>query len=220
MQVQANAQAEQAIRTLHHLANYAAATELVLKHFGPEIQRFLVLRCRDDVRADEAFAEFSHDLWRGLPAFRWESTLRVWSYMLARNAMLRCAKRARRRHLREVELSEDIAPQEHLRAHTRTGTLPHLRTESRNRLAGLYGTLAEADQALLALRITRRLGWKEIAQVLSDIPPADAKLLDQEAARLRKRFQLVKARLRRIVQHDGVNAVDQDTAARSSTRHS
>jgi RNA polymerase sigma-70 factor (ECF subfamily) len=60
---------------------------------------------------------------------------------------------------------------------------------------------------LLILRVDRRLDWTEIARVLLETPehlPPDAAALKREAARLRKRFQIVKDRLRERVEREGL----------------
>src|SRR5262252_9379307 len=74
-----------------------AATTLALETYGPELYGFLHALARDDDLAAEAFATFSEDLWRGLAKFRWESSLRTWSYALARNALWRLRRDPRRR---------------------------------------------------------------------------------------------------------------------------
>lgn len=88
-----------------------------------------------------------------------------------------------------------------LEAHVRRETLSELRTEKRTEIATLRDELAEDDRALLVLRVDRDLSWREIAQVLGG---GDEENLDREAARLRKRFQLVKDQLRRLAQSRGL----------------
>jgi hypothetical protein len=47
--------------------------------------------------------------------------------------------------------------------------------------------------------------WREVARVMSDLPhDAPDDVFAQEAARLRKRFQLIKDRLRRLGQERGL----------------
>jgi RNA polymerase sigma-70 factor (ECF subfamily) len=47
----------------------------------------------------------------------------------------------------------------------------------------------------LVLRVDRDLQWNELAGIFLGDPSADAAALKKEAARLRKRFQLVKEKL-------------------------
>jgi RNA polymerase sigma-70 factor (ECF subfamily) len=59
---------------------------LALQGHGDEIGGFLAARLLDADRSAEAFALFAEDLWRGLPGFRGEASLRTWLYVLARRA--------------------------------------------------------------------------------------------------------------------------------------
>jgi hypothetical protein len=65
------------------------------------------------------------------------------------------------------------------------------------RLAALRAGLSFEDRALLSLRVDRQLGFREIAYFLrgTELDPSSAA---REAARLRKRFQLLESQLRRI----------------------
>ena len=64
--------------------------------------------------------------------------------------------------------------------------------------------LSEEDQMVLVLRVDRSLSWVELAEVMlaSDNPTASQ--LATEAARLRKRFQLAKAHLRKRAEEAGL----------------
>src|SRR5258708_6882256 len=83
-------------------------------------------------------------------------------------------------------------------------TLPSARPDPRNRIAHLRKSLPAEDQTLLILRVNRQLGWKEIAHVMAyeGETVADA-VLEKEAVRLRKRYQLAKDKLRRMVEQQG-----------------
>src|SRR6185503_7861509 len=64
----------------------AAATEAI-ESYGPEVLGWLSVTCRNRVEAEEAFLAASEELWRSLPGFRGECSLRTWMYMLARRAL-------------------------------------------------------------------------------------------------------------------------------------
>ena len=76
-------------------------------------------------------------------------------------------------------------------------TVSYLRTQRRTRIAALRQSLSAADQTLLVLRVDKQLGWTDLARVMraDDGPPASEARLKREAARLRKRFQLIKEKL-------------------------
>jgi len=69
-------------------------------------------------------------------------------------------------------------------------------TQNQRRLTALRDALPIDERTILILRIDRNLTWDEIALAFAESPEAvsegDRK---REAARLRKRFQLVKRRL-------------------------
>jgi RNA polymerase sigma-70 factor (ECF subfamily) len=87
-----------------------------------------------------------------------------------------------------------------------------MRTETKKRMEELRERLSVDEQALLLLRVTRKLNWKEIARVMIDQPggrePTEREL-DQWATRLRQRFQVVKEKLRQMAR-DGGMVVEKD----------
>ena len=121
-----------------------------------------------------------------------------------RHAASRYIKDAGRRRRRQVSLSR-AGPLADVEARPRTATLPSARTDSRNRIAQLRQSLPAEDQTLLILRVNRQLGWKkDSAQVMAyeGQTVADA-VLEKEAVRLRKRYQLAKDKLRRMIEQQG-----------------
>ena len=170
-----------------------AATD-ALRGYGPEILGFLVNTAADEDLAVEAFSQFSEDLWRGLPGFRWHASLRTWGYTLARHALHRTAKSKQRHRLVDPLTSNAIGA---LVEEIRTRTLTFLRTESRQEVAALRATLTADEQMLLTLRVDRQLQWREIARITGDFEgePSDADL-KRQVATLRKRFERTKNRLR------------------------
>jgi RNA polymerase sigma-70 factor, ECF subfamily len=184
--------------------DYAETATLALGGYGAEIYGFLLAFHRDEGDAAEAFSYFSERLWRDLKSFRGESSFRTWAYMLARHASINYQRDARRRAKRLGELPDNSQISE-LAARARTETLSYLRSERRERFAALREALAPDDRALLVLRVDRGLSWGELARVLreNDGPQTDDDV-KREAARLRKRFQLLKARLLELGRDAGV----------------
>jgi RNA polymerase sigma-70 factor (ECF subfamily) len=180
----------------------AAATE-ALNGFGGEMFGFLAHRLRDESDAADVFGAFVEDLWRGLPAFQWRSTVRVWMYVLARNAANRHVRSAARRPDRNVPLSQAPGLAE-AAERVRTRTRMHLRSEVKTAVTRLREALPPDDQLLLSLRIDKELRWSEIAQVLADGPELRAQERSRAAARLRQRFQTLKTRLRRQAEAAGL----------------
>jgi len=184
-----------------------AATAAV-RGYGPEIYSLLCALHRDEADAADVFSTFSENLWRGLPAFAWQCTLRTWAYTLARNTSHRFL-RGVRRDRQGVPLSQASAAG-HLAEQVRTRTRTWMRTESKDRLAQIRESLPPEDQMLLVLRVDRGLEWNELARVLSDEADPHDETLKRDAARLRKRFQLLKEKLLELAKRDGLLPTEDD----------
>jgi RNA polymerase sigma-70 factor (ECF subfamily) len=168
------------------------AAETAIRAYGPAIFRYLLALMRDRATAEDVFGVFCEDLWRGLPGFRWESSLKTWAYKLAWHAAQR-HRRSDRKRTRRLATSEISA----IAAEVRSSTAPHARTSAKDRLAAVRRRLSLEEQTLLTLRIDRRLSWDEVAEVLST---AD---LAVDAAVLRKRFERLKDRLKVLMDRAG-----------------
>jgi RNA polymerase sigma-70 factor, ECF subfamily len=174
--------------------NLHGAVAVILPGYGPAVLGYLMGLARDEDRADDVFSQFCEDLWRGLPDFRREASVRTWVYSLAWHAWLRHERdpyRRRGRALATDELSR-------LAAEVRSTTAVHVRTEAKDAVARLREQLTPAEQSLLVLRVDRGLSWSEVAEVMStpDEP------LDPRAAA--KRFERVKDKLRQLAEDAGL----------------
>jgi RNA polymerase sigma-70 factor (ECF subfamily) len=142
-----------------------------------------------------------------LPRFEWRSSARTWVYVIARRAAVDVLRAEGGRRRRNQPLSDS-----HLAAiadHVRTTTLPLLKTERRSALARLRDELPPDDRTLLVLRVDRDLAWDDLARIfLGTESPADGELR-RESARLRKRFQLVRGRLRERARAAGLLRSDE-----------
>jgi len=164
-----------------------------LRGYGPEVLGFLVGLENSEQRGREIFSTFCEDLWRGLPGFCWDCSLRTWVYTVARHACFR-EKRAERRRPRGIPLSQAPAVAE-VALQVRSGTHTFQRTDVKERVRRLREALPETDRMLLILRVDREMSWRDLARVALGASPSAVEL-EREAVRLRKRFQLVKERLR------------------------
>lgn len=186
--------AEQRLRTLLQSGAFPDATEETLRVYGPEILSFLHARFGNMQRARDAFAWAAEDIWRGLPRFRGESSVRTWAYAVARNAARRYVERELKGDLYNVPLSE---------LSQRSALAVQLPTSHTNedRLQSIRGQLDEEEQLLLTLRIDRNMDWRDVARVVTfeGQEETDDELLERETARLRKRFQLLKDKLRKLL---------------------
>jgi RNA polymerase sigma-70 factor (ECF subfamily) len=190
---------EEQIESLRRKGELHAAATKAVEGYGPEVFGFLVTTLRNEQDASEVFSQACEDLWRGMDQFAGRCTMRAWLYMLARHAGARFRRSPQRRPGRHVALSQlsDVAER------VRSRTLPHLRTSVKDRFAAIRDSLSEDDRALLVLRVDREMSWSEIARAFSsDDDSNDA--LRRVGARLRKRFQFVKDRIRERAQEAGL----------------
>lgn len=193
------------MRALCDRGDHAGAATAIVRDYGPEILGFLIATHRDPVEANDAFAEVAEGVWRGLPRFAWESSVRTWAYAIARNVSRLRHRTAARRGRRVVNASDDFF--QGVVHKVRTETTPFLRTEKKTRLQALRDALPEEDRMLLVLRVDRGLPWNDVARIVAhdeDTAPMEEPMIVQEAARLRKRFQLVKDRLRELAKREGL----------------
>lgn len=190
---------ESGIRQLCEAKEFDRAATWTIEVYGAEIGRFLSGRTGNEADAKDVFAIFCEDLWRGLPRFEWRCTLRGWAYTIARHSELRYAASPQRRKDQIITLSD---------AHTvmrpDTRTPPYRRTDVKDRFREIRSRLGDEDQLILILRVDRNLGWKDIACVLGGPEAPSTSDGGREEARIRKRFQLVKERLRRWAEQDGL----------------
>jgi RNA polymerase sigma-70 factor (ECF subfamily) len=170
-----------------------AAIETV-RCYGPEILGYLHATLRDESAAEEVFSQFSEDLWKGLAQFRRKCSMRTWAYKLAWEALkrfLRDPYRRRAQPLRSDEWSQ-------VASEVRERTAPHLRSTIRGRVARLREQLNPAEQTLLILRVDRGLSFAEIAEVIF------ARGRPVGVVTLRKRYDRLKKKLRRLAEADGL----------------
>ena len=194
---------ERAIRDAWQSGEHREATRLILNCHGAEVFGFLSAVHGNPDDADDAFALFTERLWATLSRFKWGCSVRTWVYLLARHASVDSI-RAEQKQRRPGTVRDSVLAEVATRVRSETVSL--LRTPKREALGRLRDLLSEEDRALLVLRIDRRLDWQDVARVfLGDAGDrANATLLLRESTRLRKRYQLVKDRMRTIARSEGL----------------
>lgn len=191
---------EQEVRALCQGGDVGRAVERTLQLYGMEIMRLMASVLHNPELAKDAFSVFCESLLKGLPSFRWESSLRTWSYRLARNA---CYQLAHAPSARETPVSSSAIPEEP--QHHRSDTRPWQRTSVKERFRALRDSLEPEERMLLLLRVDQRLAWTEVARVMwdSDETPTSA-ALSKKATALRQQFQRIKAHLRELAVQEGL----------------
>jgi RNA polymerase sigma-70 factor (ECF subfamily) len=165
------------------------AADLLLTRLSPELRPFLHRLLGDVALADEALSATAERLWRGLSRFRWECSLRSWSYIVARREASRCRMRRARAGAKQTTLSAA----EGLSAPATTGRT--VSTTRRDLLENLRASLSDEDRDLLVLRVERGLAWKEVAAAFLEEEEPGPEVIQREAARLRQRYRSIRAGL-------------------------
>lgn len=197
------ARLETDVRALWEKGDMDYAATLTLRAYGAEIFGFLLAIQSDEAMASDAFSSFCEGVWRGLPGFEWNATLRTWAYGIARISVRSARRDAARREKHGQHVGGSALEQ--VAAAVRTQTLDYLRTEKRTRLQALRDALDPEDRALLVLRIDRGLAWNELARVLANGGETlDEVGIARVAARLRKRYERIKEELREAARREGL----------------
>jgi len=188
--------------------DFDAALTATLALYGSEVYSLLVARMKNDDVAHDVFSQATEDLWKSVPRFQWQCSMRTWFYKLARNAANRYTRApANRRSRRDLEFRFSAICET-----VRSQTSPHLRTEIKDRFTELREELPEDDQMLLVLRVNRELAWDEIARIMAndgdddgdDDRELEATELQRISARLRQRFHAIKDKLRQRAVEEGL----------------
>jgi RNA polymerase sigma-70 factor (ECF subfamily) len=156
--------------------------------------RYLRSLLRDEDDAADAFSLFAENLWKGLPSFRFGSSLRTWAYRIAWNAARKLQNEAYRRHGRRFASGEASALADDIRTRTTERV-----ARQKDALEQLRSALSVEDQSMLALRIDQGLSWAEIAEISAEDGQKPV-----QAAALMKRFERLKTRLAEMARAQGL----------------
>ncbi len=162
--------------------------------YGPELLGYLHAMLPAG-EADDLYSLMCERMWRGLPNFRWDSSFRTWAYTIARN-LIRDRHRARRGPAGRIMGLSEVPEVAEIAEQVRSTTEVHLKTETKTRLQQVRDALEPDDRTLLILRVDRRLAWRDIARVMSESECLGDAEVGRLAARLRKRYERLKERLR------------------------
>lgn len=196
--------AEAAVREACANGDFGLATARAFEAYGSEILSFLVGRLRSQSDGEDAFSMFAEDLCQALPGFEFRCSVRGYLYTLARNAGNRHATAPQNRRERNLAMSVSASVSA-LVEQARSVTAAHKRTDVKDKVRLLRERLSEEDQTLLTLHIDRALAWSDIAMVMHEDGTAlEGESLARESARLRKRFERLKAELKAMAIKEGL----------------
>lgn len=184
---------EERVRAALARMDRARALDEALTGFGAEIFGFMTAVTEEPRAARAAYASFEGLVSEHLATFTWGGALRTWMYRLARVVL--------RRSRETSPASFATNPSDGAVAPPPFGEQPYRRTDSRSMADALRRALRPEDREILILRVDRRFSWRQLAitQIGEDATTRDT---EREAARLRKRFQVVRQQLtRRAIRH-------------------
>jgi RNA polymerase sigma-70 factor (ECF subfamily) len=151
-----------------------------------------VVRDLDD--ADDAFARFAESLWASLAGFRRECSVRSWTHRIAWQSALRVLEDPYRRRRTPLPTSEATR----IAAEVRSASSIQREAAVPERVEKLRRALTPEEHSLVILRFDRGFSWSEVAEALSE----GGQAVDE--ATLRKRFERLKKRLRRLAIDEGL----------------
>jgi RNA polymerase sigma-70 factor (ECF subfamily) len=187
-------QVEAQIGALLDAGQLREAAALTVQEIGRPVLMYLIKFLQDQDAAHEVFARSCEKLWKGIAGFRRECAMSTWFHQIAWNAARDYRTEARHRRERRLESGE----LEKIVTEVRTRTLRYLRTEARDKFAKLREQLDAEDRSLLVLRVERGMSWNEVSMVMSET----GRSVDERV--LRKRYERLKNRLRRLAKQEGL----------------
>ena len=170
--------------------NAKEAAAALVRLYGAEVFGYLLRFARTAVIAEDAFSRTCEGIVRDLVGFRGSSSLRTWSYAIARRSLAIEHRSAGRRSARTNAL--DFEAMVDAVAEVRERTATFLRTAAKDRFTKLRKDLSEGDEELLVLRLQNSMSWIDIARVQGATEGSEKKA----AAALRKRYERLRAALR------------------------
>jgi RNA polymerase sigma-70 factor (ECF subfamily) len=184
------------VRQLIAAGRQREATDLMLTRLSPELRPFLHRLLGDASLVDEALSNTCEHLWQRLAQFRWEYSLRSWSYIFARREASRC--RAARSRMVAPPTMLSAADGRTVYATPSAGRS----TSAPNLLHLLHASISDDDRDLLVLRVERGLSWREVAAAFLEDDEPSAEAIQRESARLRQRYRAIRVRLAAALAED------------------
>ena len=95
-------------------ADYGAQFSELMETFAAPIRRLCGAYAFSAADREDLFQDIFLAVWRALPGFRGEASVRTWLYRIAHNVALTWQTRDRRRQSRETRLDDDIEVASHM----------------------------------------------------------------------------------------------------------
>lgn len=151
--------------------DYEGQFRRLIEEYANPIRRLCTAYAADDADRQDLFQDVFLAVWRALPRFRGQASVRTWMYRIAHNVALTWQTRDRRRRSRQTPLDADVAVESDL-------------DERRLALSRAIGALASGDRALTLLWL-EGLSAVEIEQITG----VKAATVAVRLSRIRKRLE-------------------------------
>src|SRR4051794_40108116 len=93
----AQPEVEAEVRAACDAKTYDRAATLALESYGPQLLSYLLAVLRNASDPDDVYGVVCESLWKALPTFRWDSSLRTFAYTIPRHAYLKHVREPRNR---------------------------------------------------------------------------------------------------------------------------
>jgi RNA polymerase sigma-70 factor, ECF subfamily len=187
--------AEQKISEVFGDEEFTQAAQIAISAYGAELYGFIKAIHRDEQEAREVLSEVNEELTKGFRTFDGRCSFRTWAYAIAR----RCS--AKRLQTRSPDQVATVTP---ITSAKKNGKVD-AEAERKAKIRALRDRLPEEDRALLVLRVDRKLEWNDLAHIyIASLTGPKPPSLGKVSAVLRKRFDKIKERMRRLAFEEGL----------------
>ena len=187
---------EAELRAAAEVEDWEQVAALAIRGYGPELLGFLLGERNYDVFAEDVYAEFLMNIWRGLRGFRWESTFRTWAYVVVRNTNSGFNGRNKEKKTPiRAGRCERLPTRElnRLANEVRANTLLVQQVDAKSRVARIREQLEPDERALLILRVDRDMAWKDVSEIMGEEPNT-----------LAQRYLRLKDKIHKLAKKEGI----------------
>jgi len=163
------------------------AFRLLYERYRDRVYNFIFYSIGDQLRAEDILQMVFVKIFRGLPGFRFESSLSTWIYRIALNE---CLNQQRKRGLQQVPFETLLGSDEEPSA--AATDLQHAEAERREIVHRALMELSPKLRSVVALRYLEELSYEEIASVLECSAGTVASRLNRALSQLEQRLRPLK----------------------------
>jgi len=163
------------------------AFRLLYERYRDRVYNFIFYSIGDQLRAEDVLQIVFVKIFRGLPGFRFESSLATWIYRIALNE---CLNQQRKRGIQQVPFEALLGSDEEPSA--AATDLQHAESERREIVHRALMELSPKLRSVVALRYLEELSYEEIASVLDCSAGTVASRLNRALSQLEQQLRPLK----------------------------